>query len=213
MSAPLLMQSAAKSGYVAIQQESINEAASRVNMIMGYNWDEGNADETKMATILRTNGHADLNESVDVNISGRRAGTPLESYRTFLDLNGSRFDATASGSLGTNSGDEDDVDDFIGTRGLVLAGTGTGADYIETTTIDINTSVAYISDAPILNSYQNNNINFDANFTQSSGTPTNIKRITTTLTSTGGIDELEKEIILHGFSCNIGGYQLEERSF
>ena len=45
MSAPMLISTATKSGYVAIQQEAINAAASQVNMIMGYHWDENSADE------------------------------------------------------------------------------------------------------------------------------------------------------------------------
>jgi hypothetical protein len=44
MSAPMLISTASKSGYVAIQQEAINEAASQVNMIMGYHWDENNTN-------------------------------------------------------------------------------------------------------------------------------------------------------------------------
>ncbi len=215
MSAPMLISTAAKSGYVAIQQEAINEAASRVNMIMGYHWDENSADETVLDPILQTASPVTyLAEStyIDGNGTGRRMGTPLESYRSFVRPDGSRLTATAAGTLG-NDGIENDIDDFIGTIGLNLAGTGTGANYIEKN-VTIVTDIAYITDATDAATYAANTINFDANFAQTSATTTNIKRISTILTSDADSpDELEKEITLHAFSCNIGGYKLEERDF
>ena len=217
MSAPQLISTAAKSGFVAIQQEAINEAASRVNMIMGYHWDENSADETVLDPILQTQSPVtDLAESTfpDGNKTGRRVGTPLESYRSFVRPDGSRLTATAAGGLG-NDGLENDIDDFIGIIGLNLAGTGTGTNYIEKN-VTIDTAVAYIADDTDNPGYNpaGNTITFDADFTQVSGTTTNIKRISTTLTSDAASpDELEKKIILHAFSCNIGGYKLEERDF
>lgn len=217
MSAPMLISTAAKSGYVAIQQESINEAASRVNMIMTFHWDQNSADETVLDPILETNSTiSDLAESTysDGNLTGIRRGTPRESYRSFIRPDGFRSTATADTNLG-NDGVENDMDDFIGTIGLVLSGAGTGEDYIESNAT-IATDVRYISDAPDGNSYNTatNTINFDANFTEASGTTTSIKRISTTLTSDAvSPDELDKTITLHAFSCNIGGYKLEERDF
>lgn len=214
MSAPMLISTAAKSGYVAIQQEAINEASSRVNMIMGYHWDENSADETMLDPILQTASPVgDLAEStyIDGNGTGRRIGTPLESYRSFLRPDGSRLTATAAGALGSD-GIDNDMDDFIGIIGLNLAGTGTGTNYVETN-VNIETEVFYIADTANYNP-AGNTINFDANFAQESATTTNIKRITTTLTSDAASpDELDKTIILHAFSCNIGGYKLEERDF
>ena len=214
MSAPQLISTASKSGYVAIQQEAINEAASRINMIMGYHWDENSADETVLDPILQTQSPVtDLAEStyVDGNGTGRRIGTPSESYRSFVRPDGSRLTSTAAGTLG-NDGIENDIDDFIGIIGLNLAGTGTGTNYIEKN-VTIDTEVRYISDTTNYNP-AGNTINFDADFTQTLGTTTNIKRISTTLTSDAASpDELDKEIILHAFSCNIGGYKLEERDF
>jgi type II secretory pathway pseudopilin PulG len=215
MSAPQLISTATKSGYVAIQQEAINEAASRVNMIMGYQWDENSADETVLDPILQTASPVtELAEStyIDGNGTGRRIGTPLESYRSFLRPDGSRPTATAAGTLGSD-GIENDIDDFIGIIGLNLAGTGTGTNYIEKN-VTIDTEVFYISDGVDGDYNAGNAMSFDADFTQESATTTNIKRISTTLTSDAASpDELEKTIILHAFSCNIGGYKLEERDF
>lgn len=215
MSAPMLISTAAKSGYVAIQQEAINEAASRVNMIMTFHWDENSADNTILDPILQTASPiADLAETTyaDGNGTGIRRGTPRESYRSFIRPDNSRGLATAAGTLG-NDGLENDIDDFMGTIGLNLSGTGTEADYIEKN-VTITTTVAYIADATSAATYNASTINFDANFTQTSGTTTNIKRISTTLTSDiASPDELDKTIILQAFSCNIGGYKLEERDF
>jgi len=45
-----------------------------------------------------------------------------------------------------------------------------------------------------------------------SGT-TNIKLISVTLTSTSGVNELNKTIVLRAFGCNIGAAELEVRRF
>ncbi|HHD72861.1 MAG TPA: type II secretion system protein [Epsilonproteobacteria bacterium] len=210
MSAPMLMQQAAKSSYVAIQQEGINEASTKVSMIMGYHWDEMDANESILDTILNT-------WSSTPGLSGtvRRVGTPKESYRSYLDSNGHDYNATPSASLGSDSTDtfKDDIDDFIGSVGLILEGTGTGANYIEKN-VTITTGVFYISDAPTTGSYNSNTLSFNPDFSGTEANSTNIKRISVTLTSADSSpDELDKQITFHAFSCNIGGYRLEERSF
>lgn len=207
MSAPQLISTAAKSGYVVIQQEAINEAASQVNMMMGYQWDENDVDERYIDPILVSSGDTDLNE---IGTTGRRIGTPEESYRTFIRADG--VDDLNASPLGTDTGDteEDDIDDFTGTdTNLTLIPEATlAANYIETT-INIAREVEYSSDTA---DYNQQSITFDP-FTASGGGTTNIKSITVTVTSDSGVDELEKEIILRGFICNIGGYKLEEREF
>ena len=213
MTAPMLISTAAKSGYVAIQQEAINEAASQVNMIMGYHWDENTTDETYLDPILNViAGNGDLNVS---GTTGRRRGTPLESYRSFIRSDGTD-DLNASASLGSDPTGEikDDMDDFIGDTDLTLNGVGEAGN-VETTTININTTFSYINDNPTGSSYQpvGGTLNFDLNFATATGT-TNIKGITIKLTSNSSAEELNtKEIKLRAFSCNIGGYKLEEKSF
>lgn len=210
MSAPMLISTAAKSGYVAIQQEAINEAASKVNMIMGYQWDENDVQEEYIDPILRvTGGHADLEEA---GTTGRRTGTPEESYRTFVRSDGvDNLAASAPSDLGLDGTEtiEDDMDDFDGNSTLALIQTST-IDYIEDeTTININTDVSYASDS-VGGGYNQSSITYTP-FTASGGT-TNIKAITVTLTSSSAAEELnEKKIILRAFSCNIGGYKLEEK--
>ena len=218
MSAPMLISTAAKSGYVAIQQESINEAASQVNMIMGYQWDKENANEDYIPPILKvSSGDSELNEiNISAEPTGRRLGTPDVSYRAFVRADGQRFSASALGSVDTSDTEEDDIDDFDGDTSLVEIEDAGLVDYVEdATTIKINTTVRYINDSSTYNPTTGGAITFSPDFTSpgstSSTASTNIKRITVTLTSEGGPDELEKEIILHAFSCNIGGYKLEEK--
>jgi hypothetical protein len=209
MSAPMLISSASKSTYVALQQEGINEAASRINMIMGYAWDENNTDDRYTPPILHvTSGNGDLNMT-DI-ITARRIGTPLLSQRTFIRSDANNSNLNASSTLGSDGGDIDDIDDFIGDISLTEI-EAASVDYVEQTTININTAIAYISDSPDGGTYTAQTITF-VPFTASGGT-TNIKSITVTLTSTTSLDELEKTIILRAFSCNIGGYELKERLF
>ncbi len=210
MSAPQLISTASQSGFVAIQQEGINEAASQVNMIMGYHWDENDANQSYIDPILRvTSGDDELEE---VNPTGRRVGTPLESYRTFIRSDGEdNLTATISSAFATDvETEEDDIDDFTdSSTNLVLIPEATlAANYIETN-ITIAREVVYSSDAA---NYDQSTITFDPSFADAGG-PTNIKSIIVTLESNSDVDELEKKIILRGFSCNIGGYKLEEREF
>jgi len=204
MSAPMLISTATESTYVAIQQEGINEAASRINMIMGYQWDENNTNDLYIPPLLNVNAGATAFD--EVGNTARRIGIPANSYRTFIlsDRNTSQLNASV---LGSDGGDSDDIDDF----------TNTSLNQIETATIDyaersinIATTVNYNSDT-VSGGYNQQTITF-VPFTVSAGS-TNIKAITVTLTSTSSISELDKTIILRGFSCNIGGYQLEERIF
>jgi len=217
MSAPSLLNTAAKSSYVAIQQEAINEAATKVNMIMGYHWDENDSDENFLDPILFASaGAVDLNES---NITHRRIGTPIESYRTFVRADGTTgLSASPLSSFGNaDSGEafEDDMDDFHGSSSLFFTGETSTSEYIEdNTTIRINTTISYNDDTVTGSSgYNQSSIQYDPFKTPTGGTPTNIKEIQVQLTSSSGMEELEKTIILRAFSCNIGGYRLEERDF
>ncbi len=207
MSAPLLIQTSVKSGYVAVQQEAINEAATRMNMIMSYPWDENDADPLYNAPILHvTNGAPDLNE---IGSTGKRKGMPPLSSRSFIrsDGTGTLF---ASSTLGSDGGDSDDIDDFIGDINLTLVETAK-SDYIEKESININTAVVYASDT--VGGYDQNDITY--NPFGAGATSTNIKAITVTLTSdvTKSSEEMNKTITLQAFSCNIGSYELVYRDF
>jgi len=216
MTAPMLIRTAAESGYVTIQQEAINEAASQVNMIMGHHWDESTTDDSFLDPIVQVSSTGDT-ELEEANVSGfltgHRLGTPQESYRGFVRSDGQRLSASAI--IGNTL--KNNIDDFDGSitslKEIDYAGY---VDYVEdNTTINIATEVRYISDIADYTASPSGVMTFNPDFDPTSGTiastaSTNIKRITVTLTSTG-ISELNKTIILRAFSCNIGGYKLEEK--
>ncbi|OZA42566.1 MAG: hypothetical protein B7X80_10180, partial [Sulfurovum sp. 17-42-90] len=172
MSAPQLISTAAKSGYVAIQQEAINEAASHVNMIMGYHWDESATDESYVDPILRVaSTTAGLVETLP---TGRRLGTPKESYRSFIrsDGNNTLSASTLGFDTGETNANRDDMDDFTGTSDLTSIDIALDANYIETT-ININTAITYSTDNV---NYNQSTISYDP-FFDSGGATTNIKSI------------------------------------
>jgi len=215
MGAPRLMQIASQSSFTTTQQEAISEAASEVNMILGYAWDENDTNSSFIPPILQViNSVSDLNES---GTSGRRRGTPKESTRSFVRNDGQRLSASPSSTFGhgggqdSNEATEDDIDDFSGTAYnlTVIENAGT-IDNVDST-ISIAVSVSYMADTTPI-SYQSGTLTFNP-FTGTVANSSNTKHIQVTLTSTSGIEELEKKIVLHAFSCNIGGYKLEERDF
>lgn len=223
MSAPMLISTSTKSGYVALQQESIAALASEIGMILTYPWDEGDVNETLSSPILIAGGHADLNEVLDAdgNGTGFRVGTPTSSHRTFLTSLGGN--TTVGGRLNavttfSDAGEtvHDDIDDFDGTSAsLSNIDTTTTAegDYIDKA-ISISRTVSYISDTPTGAGTYNSNgtsLNLTDPFGNTASNPTNIKMVRVTLTTT--TEELNKTITLRAFSCNIGAYQLEEKVF
>ena len=218
MSVPNLVWTAGKSGYVGIQQEAINEAASHLNMIWSYPWDERDTDEKVRAPILHVSAAADSNLS-EYGDSGRRICTPLQSQRSFIRADGAELDASTALGLesGESKGDEDDLDDFNGEiYHLTLIETSPG-DYVEKgSDIDISTSVRYLNDTPGDGSYEDPGGDKDITFAppaSSFASSSNIKEIQVTLTSQSGVEELNKTIVLKAFSCNIGETDLEERHF
>ena len=207
MSAPQLISTATKSGYVTIQQESIDEAAAQVSMIIGYHWDENDTDEMYLDPIVNVDS---TTAGLEMNSTTfRRPGTPIESYRSFIRSDG-KYNLNATASLGIESGEseEDDMDDFHNSdTALTLEGSKAGN--IDTN-ITIEIKVSYISDTA---TYNASTITYNfAPAPVTTGT-TNIKMVEANLTTTSNANELDKTIILRAFSCNIGGFQLEERNF
>ncbi|MDQ7047954.1 MAG: type II secretion system protein [Sulfurovum sp.] len=204
MSAPMLISTAAKSTTVALQQEGISQALSDVSAILTYDWDENaTGDDITMLHVVNGDSALDASEAE----LRRRIGVPDyagRSSRTFSDLNAS----STLGSLGETAG-KNDIDDFNGAVLDDLGGSG-GKDYIEKGTVKIATSVYYASDTA---NYNAESISYSFSTAPETGGSTNIKTIKVTVTSTSTIGELEKEITLHAFSCNLGGYLFEERQF
>ena len=219
LSAPMMISTAAKSGYVALQQESIAAVSSEIGMILTHHWDEGDTNETKSAPILTTDGNTGLNAIPVGGIdTGRRAGTvaAAQARSFFTTLGGTEPASTVLG----NDGDVDDIDDFISVPKTALSDidptTTSEGDYVDTN-ITLQTSVSYISDDPTNGATyfgSNDNLTFNQPFSNAAANPTsNIKMVTVTLRTTNVNTELDKEITLNAFSCNIGVYELNRRSF
>ena len=216
LSAPMLIRSATSSGYVALQQEAIATAASSLSMTLTYHWDEANTVPNQDATILQViNGDADLNMSA---ATGRRAGTPNGSIRSFLTNFNGPFNASAANALGADGGDLDDIDDFNNTSiGVVISDTdNAGEGDVLDRNITIATTVTYISDNPTgSKTYKGSGskLTFNQPFApaKNQSQSTNIKRVDVTLTTDNS--DLNKTIVLHAFSCNIGTYEPNRRVF
>lgn len=203
MSAPQLISTAANSTVVGLQQEGINEAASRLNMILTYAWDQNDTSDSCIPPVLHvTAGDSELEGNTTTE---RRIGVDKNSNsHTFL-CGSLELNASALGVDGS-----DDIDDFTGTINLTVESSGSGGtDYNEKTTVQMATAVNYIDDnASYTPSSSNRTFNYNPGSIVSSGT-SNIKEIVVTLTSSSTASELNKTIILRGFSCNIGGFEYE----
>jgi len=200
MSAPNLISTATSTTAVALQQEGINEASSRVNMILTYPWDENDKNQSCIPPVLHvTDGDDQLDE---VAGSKRRVGVPHESdsHTFFNGCTNVPLNASAIAIDGL-----DDIDDFIGTTTLTVDISGTGGkDYIEQDTVQIATGVQYSSDNA---DYDAQNINFVIGTATPAGKTSNIKSIRVVVTTTSTSTELQKNIVLNAFSCNIGGFE------
>ncbi len=203
MSAPQLISTAAKSTTVGLQQESINEAASRLNMILTYPWDQNDTNDSCIPPVLHvTNGDSELDE---VGTTARRIGVDKNSSSHTFICENQEFSASALKADGS-----DDIDDFAGTISLTTDASGSGGtDYIEKNTVQMTTTVSYADDNA---TYTPISSTRTFGYVPSAGTATtNIKEITVTLTSTSSTPELNKTIVLKAFSCNIGGFEYESR--
>lgn len=211
LSAPMLISTSVQGGLVAVQQEAIAATSSEMGMILTRDWDEAGTDETTENPILIvTNGDAELDMILgpDGNSSGRRAGTPETSSRkSFSSVNNVERAATLPGAFETEA-DSDDIDDFD-TDTISLTGTRYAFGDLADVSININTTVSYISDTPSAGDYNAQTLTLNNPFDNNVTGTSNIKSLTALTTSTN----LDTSIRLQAFSCNIGTYIIKTRSF
>jgi len=223
MSAPLLIQQSIRSGNVALQQEAIAAAASQTSIILSMHWDEQNSNLP-----IGTSPLLDTNRApFDFNLTSLPAGLVGVSGRNIEDNNAtlpptafSDFGPDESNLSDTNESDYskfDDVDDYQNsTFGLMVFNTESTTtdigDYIDVN-ITMKTTINYTEDRPnsmsttpldilgptIAMGHFINHTPLDGGVSMS-----NIKFITVNLSSNSGIKELEKNITMEAFSCNIG---------
>jgi type II secretory pathway pseudopilin PulG len=215
LSAPLLIQQSINSSNVAFQQESIAAVASHTGIILSKHWDEQNAAHavgvSPVLQIANPVLPSDYNLSgIDFNnnVSGRTSSVATVT-----------FDASAI--LGSDGVDDfNDVDDYhnfpitLNVFNAEDSTAGSLGDYVDRN-ITINTIVTYANDRPngnlnttVINA--GNNIFLQTNLGVNES---HIKFIQTRLTTNSGIDELEKDITLNAFSCNLGTFSIGGQQF
>jgi len=211
LSVPSLISTANRSGYTALQQEAIAMTTSQLNLLLSMEWDEADANTSQNhagAPVLRVSHGA---PSLDFPRPGAE-----ERGKNGEDFNGVVHDATPT--LGPDGGDLDDLDDINGAM-LTLRNYETTSivegDYIDQQ-IQVDSRVVYIDDrtsgANDYNNARSVQFNFAGSLPIPSATPTtNIKAISITLTTNSSLQELDKNITLFAFSCNIGSYDEDSK--
>jgi len=199
LSAPLLISQATNSSFTAFQQESVAMLASHTNAMLTYAWDEQNTESQVNFTLnilTVTDGNPALDGASRVN-PGSRQDT-LRAATTLMGLDGNF----------TTPDTVDDVDDFSGldqNLSATIDAIISDGEYIDQD-INITTQVNYIVEKNV--DYTNTSIVYDLP-KPTSVASTNIKHITTTLTSISTSNELNsKNIVLRAFMCNIGAAKI-----
>ena len=217
LSAPMIIDRAQKSSFVALQQESIAAAAAQMNIIMTSEWDHFDANHTEGSPVLVTSS---------TNVNACRTSnpfTPLGVTHSFgrycRGLSSFATSFNASTTLGTEVEGPiyNDVDDFNNATYDVEVYnsenyTTSQGDYLDQN-ITVASRVYYGSDQPMLaggaadSGGYKTSTTFSDPFTSiiSSPNTTGIKLITVTLTSSNEAVEIsDKNIFLSAFMCNIG---------
>ncbi len=207
LSIPNLLGMAMGSTYTSLQQEAIATAASDISIIMSREWDESNTNQNQGQPILSVG-----NPDIDIGIAN-------ENYIRTQQTNDESAPepATLPNNLGTDADDADDIDDANGNEVKLIDVSDTKAGSIDTT-ITITSRVSYMFDGETAGNWDDSMVvNYNYPFNPAiQANSTNIKHISTTLISDEAdteMSELNKNITLFAFSCNIGGFKRERRVF
>jgi type II secretory pathway pseudopilin PulG len=224
MSAPMLIQQSIRSGSVALQQEAIAAAASQTAIVLSMHWDENNSNVPIGASpILDTNRVPfDFNlTSIPLGLIGVSGRNMQDNNMTLSAVPFLNFGMDETNNTDTNESDYtdfDDVDDYHGSSfGLMVFNNEVTSadvgDYIDVN-ITMSTDINYAEDRVDTGNIDLNGTTLTLNNNINStplGAVSNIKFIRVNLTSDSGIAELDKNITLEAFSCNIGTTIPEDR--
>ncbi len=216
LSAPTLINQSVRSGYVALQQESINVLASQVNLLLTKEWDVSNTNKRIDPVVLTVdNGNDDL-DMVSLT-TARRIGTPIASFRSFVSSEGGVINAVDSGQFGEGNADDlkvgeplDDIDDYDGKDTTLKGDSDAGGDNYIDLNINLRTTVAFGSDNPSSGTYNGTTLTFNHPFNNTPSGTTNIKLVSVNLTTKSDVKELAKNIRLSAFMCNLGHYRFAQ---
>jgi len=196
MTLPMMLTRVQNNNEFAMQQEAILIARTQLGDILTYPWDEYSEDASYNVGILDTNGSTDYNRT-------NRIGLVHANKRRKFFSN----ETNASSSLGQDSGDYDDIDDFI---------TATVKNSVNDESGDANATLGYKlskeSNITISAKYiddSNTTAVFDFNASSTPASTTNIKMITVSIKNT----QIDGNITLRAFSSNIGANQLLRRTW
>jgi len=217
LSIPMLLNQSRQSSYVGFQQESIAAAASQLSMLLTHHWDESDTNPMIGVPILEvSDGFGQLDET---NVSGLgtglRRGMPVSSSRTFRQNIGGRSSANDIGAdvNETPTAGYDDVDDYhnypIILRQVIASTVG---DYMDTQ-ITMRATVTYAEDNLSLPTGYDRWQIYLKDPVDVVGQHTNIKHVVLNLTTATPDSEMSKAIRMEAITCNIGGYDLNERSY
>jgi hypothetical protein len=204
MSIPNLLSLSANSGYTSLQQEAIATASADISLILSREWDESNTIDIIGEVILETDG--------DINLVGRDGGRTR--IKGIIPIGASGV-SSLKADIEDGVADSDDIDDANGEESVLTTVINTS----NTQTGNVDNSIEIVTEVMYINDTETNGIwdssteviyDYPTNPTALS-TRSNIKNIKTTLTSKSGIKELEKNIVMSAFSCNIGGYKIERK--
>ena len=188
MTLPMMLERTQANNAFAMQQEAILAAKTQLGDIITYPWDD-NSLQGNVVAVLDTDGNITYNRSPDNNSTRRVGHVKQNKRRKFFNLV-------------TNPGDVAGVvsiSDFNGSSQTLsptsdIAGEITDLDY--RFTIELNTTVSYVSDAAFV---------FP---TTAQATTSNIKMIEVKASG----DEMST-FTLRAYSANIGESQLLRRSY
>jgi len=197
MTLPLMLSRVQNNNNFAMQQEAILMARTQIGDIITYRWDEHSMDSSSNVGVLDTNSKNTNFERVAGTI--RRIGHVKGNKRR-------KFFATETNAstIGLDSGETipDDIDDFDDSNKSLSSASDTNhtAGY-KLYDSNMSISVKYTDD---------NNSAPTFNFNQPPHVPTtNIKAITVSLKNS----QLDGNLTLRAFSCNIGANQLLRKDF
>ena len=220
LSAPMLIQQSIKSSNVALQQESIAALASHTGILLSKYWDEADSNYTAGVAPIITLSNPIIPVVAGVSPFDFAGISMADTNVTGRTQTIGSVTSNISATLGQDNGPKDlnDIDDYIDVDIKLTVFNGEDAkvstlgDYVDTK-ISIGTVVTFADDTPNSVFGQTTNAGNKIFDTQqiTVGKDSNIKFISTKLTTNHDAEELQKEINLQAFSCNLGSYSLGEQ--
>ena len=214
---PMILLNNNRSVEQNLLQETILIATTKLNSILSYQWDETSRDANTSISLAKT-------EVVDTTsavaalqrvASDFRVGHFQQPLHRRMTPNVDAATRMASTALGADTGDLDDIDDFIVTNDAVITHTaGTAVDYKYDYNMDV--TVSYADDNAFRGgtSYASSAIQFSFDTAAYTASTTSLKKVDLLVKADTNNDGTDEEIIrLRAFSANIGETDFYKRTY